>query len=328
MPATRRTTASSAQGADGPFKCPLCETYIARKADLKRHGKIHSDEKYKCPHRTEGCMFSTRQKSNLRTHLAQHDPSLQQHCPECEFKCNDQSSLIRHRKFKHGYVPKPQASPVRPLRFLPPAVPGVAGSTLALSDSHRTERSPQIDRAAVVNRSHPSSAFNQTSKPSKHDKPAHAGNFDAPVAPVIPPPPYDCGDQLPLEKLYYPLAEYPYPSEDPSKLESLWPMPHSGRPDFSRQSRNLTGSRMGMNFATSEVVAAGNFGQGMAMANNLVMGVGMNVNGRLTPVALVPALSTMSTHGGYSLAHGNSNTVTGSTVEAGPTSANGIPRYF
>ncbi|KAJ3740170.1 hypothetical protein DFH05DRAFT_1529467 [Lentinula detonsa] len=326
MPATRRKTASSAQGSNGPFKCPQCDTYTTRKADLKRHEQIHSDAKHKCPHRAEGCMFSTRQKSNLKTHLAQHDPSLQQQCPECEFRCNDQSSLIRHRKFKHGYVPKPQASPVRPLRFLPPTVPDVAGSTRAFSDSHGAERSPRIDRAAVVDRSHPSSAFHQTSRPSKHDKPAHTGNFDAPAAPATPPPPYDCSDQLPLEKLHYPLVEYPYHSEDPSRLESLWQTPHSGRPDFSQEPRNLIGSRMGMNFANSEVVAAGNFGQGMA--SNLMMGMGMDVNGHLASITLVPALSTMSTQGGYSLPYGYSNPVTGSTVEAVPTSTNEIQRYF
>ncbi|KAJ3725052.1 hypothetical protein DFJ43DRAFT_1197298 [Lentinula guzmanii] len=285
MPATRRKTASSARGSDGPFKCPQCDTYTTRKADLKRHEQIHSDAKHKCPHRSEGCMFSTRQKSNLKTHLAQH--------------------------FARA-----------PFEVSPPTVPDVAGSTLAPSDSHRAERSPRIDRAAVVDRSHPSSAF-QTSKPSK---PAHTGNFDAPAAPAIPPPPYDCSDQLPLEKLHYPLVEYPYPSEDPSRLESLWQTPHSGRLEFSQQPRNLIGSRMGMNFANFEVVAAGNFGQGMA--SNLVMGMGMNVNGRLTPITPVPALPTMSTHGGYSLAYGYSNPVTGSTVEAVPTSINGIQRYF
>ncbi|KAE9397764.1 hypothetical protein BT96DRAFT_921227 [Gymnopus androsaceus JB14] len=123
-----------------PRECPTCHTVLARKGDMTRHMRIHTEKKlktalsYRCPWR--GCLFSNLQKSNVDTHLRTHTKNQRHRCPEddCNFKTCDPGSLTRHRKRRHQYVPKP-----RRRRATVPVPSGDAPPTAGSSSSSSTE---------------------------------------------------------------------------------------------------------------------------------------------------------------------------------------------
>ncbi|KAJ3827520.1 hypothetical protein F5880DRAFT_1201624 [Lentinula raphanica] len=129
-PSTKKRTAKSGE-------CSECGIVLAYKHDLPRHMKIHglgNVTMHKCS--WAGCSFETRQKSNLTTHYRTHSKDKSQACPDCDFKACDPSSLTRHRKSMHDYVPTPRrarATRSTGMRCSPPV--GISAPTKFVMDS-------------------------------------------------------------------------------------------------------------------------------------------------------------------------------------------------
>ncbi|KAJ7061457.1 hypothetical protein C8F01DRAFT_1137454 [Mycena amicta] len=107
------------KGEDHGATCEVCGLYLRRNTDLPRHMLTHAKDRaslmFRCP--VDGCGHSTLQKSNLATHIRTHTRAKPHKCPEtsvsgelCDFSTADPSSLHRHRKRKHGYVPRSNKS--------------------------------------------------------------------------------------------------------------------------------------------------------------------------------------------------------------------------
>ncbi|KIK56365.1 hypothetical protein GYMLUDRAFT_47141 [Collybiopsis luxurians FD-317 M1] len=117
---------------------------------MNRHLKTHVDPKlrdalcYRCP--VPGCKYKALQKGNVDTHLRIHSANRAFKCPEAESGCGfdtcDPGSLTRHRKRRHGYIPKPRKARARPrvqpsqpcpLEAAPSAAPAPQGSDAAVA---------------------------------------------------------------------------------------------------------------------------------------------------------------------------------------------------
>ncbi|KAL0577222.1 hypothetical protein V5O48_004763 [Marasmius crinis-equi] len=93
-------------------QCTVCGLVLARRGDMPRHMRTHLEDKSHMLHRCpwDGCTYSNLQRSNVDTHYRTHTGEQTQICPDCDFRSVDAGSLTRHRKRKHGYVPKPRKS--------------------------------------------------------------------------------------------------------------------------------------------------------------------------------------------------------------------------
>ncbi|KAK1222115.1 hypothetical protein PQX77_015039 [Marasmius sp. AFHP31] len=93
-------------------QCEVCGLVLARRGDMPRHMRTHLEDKSHMLHRCtwEGCDYSSLQRGNVDTHYRTHTKEQTHICPDCEFKSVDGGSLTRHRRRKHGYVPKPRKS--------------------------------------------------------------------------------------------------------------------------------------------------------------------------------------------------------------------------
>ncbi|KAJ7064532.1 hypothetical protein C8F01DRAFT_1249563 [Mycena amicta] len=95
----------------GHFACVQdgCSYTCPRKQDVKRHHKTHlaaaEKDKLSIACTWPGCTKKFLQKSNADTHMRVHTHERNQICPEdgCDYTNTDPSSLIRHRRRKHGY---------------------------------------------------------------------------------------------------------------------------------------------------------------------------------------------------------------------------------
>ncbi|KAH7871317.1 uncharacterized protein C8R40DRAFT_1174739 [Lentinula edodes] len=311
MPAVRGTSVFHTN-VEAPFICSQCGIRTFRKADLQRHEKIHTGVRHQCPH--EGCKFSASQRSNLNTHLALHDPSRRRACPDCAFCCKDPSSLIRHRKSQHSYVPKKYTVAEQPLKFLPPEGPSPNDLTTTPSvDLPHTNR-PKAGRASeVANQPHPSILYQTPTRLAP--SPGAKDVVDIAAAPAASPylPSKDYG-QTPLSALPFPFAEYPCAADFPPNLSQLtllgpWQgfysenshLPHPN----SQYSKSFSGADTGNDIAAGSgfgMASQIDFGVGLEMGmqttNNFSVGMAMNANRRLTPAPpLVPALSMRPTYG-------------------------------
>ncbi|KAJ4474477.1 hypothetical protein J3R30DRAFT_3736052 [Lentinula aciculospora] len=291
MPAIRATTVFPAKVAEGPFICPQCGARTARKADMKRHQGIHTGVRHQCPH--TGCRFSSVQKTNLDTHLALHDPTKRSACPECEFRCKDPSSLIKHRKAKHGYIPKKYTlseRPKRPSKFLLPAVPSPE-ATPAPSD---LTLMPSVGTATVAALSHPSLL-----SPTSTQRSSAAEDYGAthPATTLCPPSNHD--EHTILTTLPFPFAEYSYPvgfQPDMPIFGRSWQAFDSEIPRLPQQSQSHEPFALTANGVSS--------GTGFGPVTETEFGVGLdtsmetNVNRRFTSVLpVVPALSVALVYG-------------------------------
>ncbi|KAJ3781322.1 hypothetical protein GGU10DRAFT_115444 [Lentinula aff. detonsa] len=90
--------------------CSECGIILAHQYSMPRHMKTHGVGKDQTKHKCSwaGCSFETLQRSNLNAHYRTHSNDKSQVCPECDFKACYPSSLTRHRRWIHNYVPKPR----------------------------------------------------------------------------------------------------------------------------------------------------------------------------------------------------------------------------
>ncbi|TFK27558.1 hypothetical protein FA15DRAFT_701767 [Coprinopsis marcescibilis] len=110
-----------------PLECELCGIMLSRIWDVPRHMKTHTNTKdYVCT--WEGCDYRAVQKGNLKVHVRQKHTFETLLCPEevCihNFSTADPSSLTRHRRRKHGFVPQKRAKTREPNKRQPDDIIG------------------------------------------------------------------------------------------------------------------------------------------------------------------------------------------------------------
>ncbi|OXC67545.1 hypothetical protein AYX13_03836 [Cryptococcus neoformans] len=89
-----------------PYVCTFdtCDKAFARKSDLARHFKIHTNDRaFACTYR--GCGKSFIQRSALTVHYRVHTGERPHHCETCNKAFADSSSLARHRRIHTGKRP-------------------------------------------------------------------------------------------------------------------------------------------------------------------------------------------------------------------------------
>ncbi|KAF5373134.1 hypothetical protein D9758_001602 [Tetrapyrgos nigripes] len=86
-------------------QCPYCDKLLSITSDLYRHIKTHTEEKR---HWCEYCSYGSYQWINVKIHQRKHFSEKPEQCPNCDFCTKDPSSLTRHRKRWHAYVPPPR----------------------------------------------------------------------------------------------------------------------------------------------------------------------------------------------------------------------------
>ncbi|XAO26082.1 hypothetical protein I312_104916 [Cryptococcus bacillisporus CA1280] len=93
-------------GQTRPYVCTFgtCDKAFARKSDLARHYKIHTNDRaFVCTYR--GCGKSFIQRSALTVHYRVHTGERPHHCETCNKAFADSSSLARHRRIHTGKRP-------------------------------------------------------------------------------------------------------------------------------------------------------------------------------------------------------------------------------
>lgn len=83
-----------------------CNKNFTKYTDLKRHEAAHSEHALRCGF--AGCDFVTLSKASFKIHSDRHTGKQRYSCPhDCDFKTHHPAALTRHRKSKHGHVPRP-----------------------------------------------------------------------------------------------------------------------------------------------------------------------------------------------------------------------------
>ncbi|KAJ3874348.1 hypothetical protein F5051DRAFT_474137 [Lentinula edodes] len=92
-------------------ECRECNLVFDYPYQMRKHMQIHghadaSQAKFRCT--WGGCAYSSSQRSNFNTHYRTHTQEKSKTCPDCSFRTGDPSSLTRHRKRIHNYIPNPR----------------------------------------------------------------------------------------------------------------------------------------------------------------------------------------------------------------------------
>ncbi|KAJ3807898.1 hypothetical protein F5876DRAFT_67738 [Lentinula aff. lateritia] len=92
-------------------ECRECSLVFDYPYQMRKHMQTHghadaSQAKFRCT--WDGCAYSSSQRSNFNTHYRTHTQEKSKACPDCSFRTGDPSSLTRHRKRIHNYVPNPR----------------------------------------------------------------------------------------------------------------------------------------------------------------------------------------------------------------------------
>ncbi|KAJ3886838.1 hypothetical protein GG344DRAFT_69332 [Lentinula edodes] len=92
-------------------ECRECNLVFDYPYQMRKHMQTHghadaSQAKFRCT--WGGCAYSSSQRSNFNTHYRTHTQEKSKTCPDCSFRTGDPSSLTRHRKRIHNYIPNPR----------------------------------------------------------------------------------------------------------------------------------------------------------------------------------------------------------------------------
>ncbi|KAM8774818.1 transcriptional repressor CTCFL [Rhynchonycteris naso] len=82
------------------FHCNLCLFTSSRISSLKRHMKIHTNEK---PHICHLCLKAFRTVTLLRNHVNTHTGTRPHKCGDCDMAFVTSGELVRHRRYRHTH---------------------------------------------------------------------------------------------------------------------------------------------------------------------------------------------------------------------------------
>ncbi|KAJ7154487.1 hypothetical protein C8R46DRAFT_1356554 [Mycena filopes] len=213
MPRVASTSSTRAQGRNlstgrklvppsPPLKFPctemVCLWSFKRSTDLTRHAARHmapeerANQMIACPQPDCGRTFL--QKSNMETHFVGQHTGLKPHfCTQCAYCCADPSSLHRHMRRVHAYVPgaaprKKRSAAASLLDGLAPAVPSpgsTSDSSAASSSTNTVEEASRYSSPASPSAASPSNTPDDSSLDHGLSSPASMDSF-LPASPTNP----------------------------------------------------------------------------------------------------------------------------------------------
>ncbi|XP_066091746.1 transcriptional repressor CTCFL [Saccopteryx bilineata] len=93
-------TPQETKGGKETFRCNLCQFTSSRISSLKRHMKIHTNEK---PHICHLCLKAFRTVTLLRNHVNTHTGTRPHKCGDCDMAFVTSGELVRHRRYRHTH---------------------------------------------------------------------------------------------------------------------------------------------------------------------------------------------------------------------------------
>lgn len=100
----RNIPETTAEEGEGDMACPYCFTRCPKFSDLKRHMRLHTEDK---PHECEFCSLAFARASHLARHRRTHTGERPFHCPDpsCERTFSRQDKLKLHTQRAHPNLP-------------------------------------------------------------------------------------------------------------------------------------------------------------------------------------------------------------------------------
>ena len=92
-----------AQPGHKQFSCSFCDYFCSRSVVLKRHMKVHAQEKpsNEKPYSCTRCDYSCSKSNNLTTHIRIHTGKKPYTCIQCDYSCAQSSNLKQHMMRVH-----------------------------------------------------------------------------------------------------------------------------------------------------------------------------------------------------------------------------------